>query len=128
MQDLRLWVHKNNADTKKLLEHLGMRSKNDRSIPNPADYKITIFDVQRERICRPMTTGTEGDLVSNVAICGEKQNKAKSWTHRHGFTGCGYAINSSTRKRSLDVFRVQWIDASALGFCVFPMARFLDGA
>ena len=128
MKDLRLWVHQNNADTKKVLEHLGMRGKNDRSIPNPIDYKITIFDVERTRICRPIDKETTSSLVSNVQICEEKENKAKSWTHRHGFTGCGYTINTATQKRSLDVYRVQWIDASALGFCVFPMARFLDGA
>jgi hypothetical protein len=128
MKDLRLWVHENKATTSDLLQHLGMRSKNNNKQTDPVDYKITVFDVQRNTLCRPIKGKEAGSIHENVTICLEQENKPKSWGHRHGFSGCGYAVNSKTNKRSLDVFRVRWLDASAMGFCVFPMARFLDGA
>ena len=128
MKDLRLWVHENKATTADLLAHLGMISQNNKSDFPAIDYKITIFDVRRDTICRPLTEREGGVLEANVPICLENEQKPKSWTHRHGFTGCGYATNTKTGKRSLDVYRIRWLDASSMGFCVFPMARFLEGA
>lgn len=128
MKDLRLWVHENKANTASLLQHLGMRSGKAKGSLEAVDYKITVFDVYRNTLCRPISDASPGTIQSNVAICLEKEHRPKSWMYRHGFTGCGYAINSKTQKRSLDVYRVRWMDASSMGFCVFPLARFLDGA
>lgn len=127
MKDLRLWVHENKANSSDLLAYLGMLSAKGKKV-EAANYKITVFDVHRDTLCRPIRDAEPGTIQSNVAICLEKDQRAKSWAHRHGYTGCGYAINSKTNKRSLDVYRVRWMDASTMGFCVFPLARFLDGA
>ena len=127
MKDLRLWVHENKANSSDVLAYLGMRSAKAKDI-EAVNYKITVFDVHRDTLCRPIKGAEPGKVQSNVAICLEKDQRAKSWTHRHGYTGCGYAINSKTQKRSLDIYRIRWMDASTMGFCVFPMARFLDGA
>ena len=127
MKDLRLWVHENEATPSEVLSYLGMRSAKAKEV-EAVHYKITVFDVHRDTLCRPIKGAEPGSIQSNVAICLEKDQNLKSWTHRHGFTGCGYATNSKTNKRSLDVYRIRWMDASTMGFCVFPLARFLDGA
>ena len=128
MKDLRLWVHNNQASTLMVLQELGMISPKETDTIDPLNYKITIFDVDRKMLCRPIRDAKEGVLRANVQICFQEEITPISWEHRHGFTGCGYAIHSQTQKRSFDVFRVQWLDASSMGFCVFPMKRFLDGA
>ena len=127
MKDLRLWVHENKATPSDVLAYLGMRSAKAKEA-QAIDYKITIFDVHRDTLCRPIKGAEPGSTQSNIAVCLEKEQKPKSWAHRHGFTGCGYAVSSKTNQRSLDVYRVRWMDASTMGFCVFPLGRFLDGA
>ncbi|MEC7987426.1 MAG: hypothetical protein VX278_19815 [Myxococcota bacterium] len=126
--ELRQWVHDSKADAKGLLHHLGMLSRKSKKKIKASDYKITIFDIRRENLCRPIENEEPGRLFSDIPVCLEKENKSKSWGHRHGYTGCGYAIDTKTSTRSVDVYRIRWADASSQGFCVFPMQRFLDGA
>ena len=125
---LRTWVHNNKADAKQILHYLGKLPANSKKKIDPADYKITVFDIHRDSLCRPIKDKPVGEVVNEVPICLEKHTKRINWRSRHGYTGCGYVIDTSTGLRSLDVFRISWQDASANGFCVLPLQRFLSEA
>ncbi len=125
--DLRAWIRENGTDQVRLLKGLGMvRTKGGKWAAKRA-YKITIFDVQREWLCRPIEDATPGTLDHGVSVCEEKQQKGL-WGHKRGYTGCGYIEDTLSRSRSLDAYRVRWGEASRWGFCVLPLERFLEGA
>lgn len=84
-----------------------------------AGYKVVLFDVPREALCRP----TEGDTVG-VPRC---EDAGRLGVHPKAWTGCGYLQDVATGERTLDVFRVDWSEASAQGFCLLPLPRFLAG-
>jgi hypothetical protein len=122
--DLREWSDAAEPDAKRLLQHLGMVRGKARRKFDPTDYKITIFDVRSEVLCRPIDGGTgEKDGLS---VCIQKKHRAASTTSRHGDTGCGYTMDTASKTRGMDVYRVAWRDASAYGFCVLPLSRFLE--
>jgi hypothetical protein len=91
-------------------------------------YKITIFDVQSDWLCRPLSDAEPGADIAGVAACMERTDRYTDRDHRDGFTGCGYTLDTAASTRGIDVFRVPWVDASAWGFCVMPLERFLQGA
>ena len=124
-RDLRKWVKDKDATAKDLLHHLGMLKKGYKKEIDPRDYKITIFDIEQKSLCRPMK-GKAGDKIKNVPICIENQQTAISRRHKHGFTSCGYAFDTKTFSRSIDVYRIMWMDAVVQGFCVLPLKRFLS--
>ena len=126
-QDLRLWLGAEDANAKDLLHQMGMLSKRSRKEIDPRDYKITIFDVEKEWLCRPMTEEVEGSVVQGVPVCPAKQSKPVKYYTRYGFTGCGYTFNTQQAGRGFDVYRVNWTDAATWGFCVMPLERFLEG-
>jgi hypothetical protein len=90
-------------------------------------YKITIFDVQGQWLCRPILDGVDGEDSNGVAICGDSDSKSIHH-HRPGYTGCGYTLDTAASSRGLDVYRIRWSEASAWGFCVMPLDRFITGA
>ena len=71
---------------------------------------------------------TAGEDVSDIAACPASEQEAADRMHRAGFTGCGYTLDTHASTRGLDVYRVPWSEASAWGFCVMPLTRFLEGA
>ena len=131
-EDIQSWNKKNNPNTLRLLQYLGMkRHKSKRNI-GPNKYKIVIMNVPRNSLCRPMLNESEdvlvGQNVNGVIVCKEKRkHKPMKFSYRHGDTGCGYLLDSKVGKRSVDVYRVNWSDAAAQGFLVVPMKHFLDG-
>ena len=131
-EDIQQWNKKNNPNTLRLLQYLGMkRSKSKRNIA-PNKYKIVVMNVPRDSLCRPMLNEKEniqvGQSINGVIVCKEKRkHKAMKFSYRHGDTGCGYLLDSKEKKRSVDVYRVNWSDAAAQGFLVVPMKHFLDG-
>ena len=66
-------------------------------------------------------------MRAGVTVCEEKQQKPL-WGYKKGWTGCGYAEDTQSKQRSLDVVRMRWADASSWGFCVLPLDRFIEGA
>ena len=125
--DLRAWIRKNGTDQVRLLKGLGMVRAKGGKYAAKRKYKITVFDVKREWLCRPIEDGTPGAVNQGVTICEEKQHKGL-WGHKRGYTGCGYIEDTLSQSRSMDAFRIRWGDASRSGFCVMPLERFLDGA
>ena len=125
--DLRSWVRQNGTDQVRLLKGLGMVRAKGGKWAAKRSYKITIFDVKREWLCRPIEGAEPGTLERDVSVCEEKQHKGL-WGHKRGYTGCGYIEDTLAGTRSLDAYRIRWGDASRWGFCVLPLERFLDGA
>jgi hypothetical protein len=125
VSDLRAWIHAKGKEPDKVLHAVGMVGRKD-TVDADDRYKITIFDVKKEWLCRPID-GQEGVTVSGVPICEDRQQRALRG-HRPGYTGCGYSLDTGASVRGLDVFRIEWSSASTLGFCTMPLERFLDGA
>jgi len=123
--DLREWIQAHSNDGTRVLRALGMLDQDERM---RRDYKITIFDVRNEWLCRPMEVAEIGERVGGVVACEEDQHGPSDRFHAAGYTGCGHTMDTHASARGLDVFRVKWIDASSAGFCVLPLARFLEGA
>ena len=132
LQTLQGWIDTQDADAKAVLHQLGMLSSRSKRTIDPADYKITIFDVESESLCRPIVQDTALEdasplFVEGLSVC-EGTSRANSLNSRYGFTGCGYTLNTQSKQRGLDVYRVSWAEASKWGFCVLPLSRFLMGA
>ena len=128
VRDLRAWVRSNSSDPVRVLQMVGMLERGEVSQSVGQDYKITVFDVQREWLCRPLLSVASGEDVSDIVSCPASEQEAADRSHRAGFTGCGYTLDTHASTRGLDVYRVPWSDASAWGFCVMPLTRFLEGA
>jgi len=123
LADLEAWAKEHGKDPTRLLQAAGVvgkKARRARSVP----WKVTIFDVARDLTCRPIQGALPGTEVSTVAVC-EDQKPAHG--AGHGFTGCGYARDTGSGSRGLDVLRVRWEDAAREGFCVMPLDRFLEG-
>ena len=126
VQDLRAWVREHGAEPTRVLKGVGVLPRNG-GPGEDWDWKITIFDVRAEWMCRPMEDGDPGADSGGVAICDEGDS-GKIRSNRFGYTGCGYTLDTAASTRGLDVFRVDWETASSQGFCVMPLERFLTGA
>ncbi len=125
--DLRSHVRTLGKDKLRILRALGMVSSKGGGAAAKRRWKVTIFDVKRDWLCRPLHEAVPGEADQGVVACEAKQQRP-AWGHRAGFTGCGYIEDTQTQERSLDVFRVRWTDAVSWGFCVLPLERFLEGA
>lgn len=128
VRDLRTWIRTNSADPVTVLQANGMLTRKAADEALDQEYKITIFDVQREWLCRPVMDVAPGTDINDVPACQESEQRPANRHHRPGFTGCGYTLHTGASVRGLDVFRIPWQEASAWGFCVMPLDRFLEGA
>jgi hypothetical protein len=126
VSDLRAWIRENGADEARLLQGLGMAPRRGGAATR-RPYKITIFDVQTGWLCRPIDGATPGEDRMGVAACSEA-DAGPVCGHRRGYTGCGYTLDTAASHRGVEVFRVRWDEASAWGFCVMPLDRFIPGA
>ena len=133
--DLQKYVKNERPNTTQLLQHMGMKRGKIRREISADRYKLVIFDVTSESMCRPIEI-QEGDesvqntSVTGLSVCKEKRalvpfRKSQELT-RKGDSGCGYLINTQSLERTFDVYRISWADASAQGFCVLPLSRFLS--
>jgi hypothetical protein len=125
--DLRAWVREHGGDKVRFLRGMGMVGARGGKWAAKRAYKVTIFDVERQWLCRPIADQEPGRDQKGVTICEARQQKGL-WGYKKGFTGCGYIEDTQSGARSLDVLRVRWADASSWGFCVLPLERFLEGA
>ncbi len=92
-------------------------------VTNPSgDWKVTLFDVDRAELCRPMAgEGAEAGLNRCDHARRPTRVRARAWT------GCGYLDDALSAARTLDVYGVEWADAADQGFCVMPLTRYLQG-
>ena len=126
--DFRTWVREEEADAKSVLHAVGMLSEQSQSEILANDYKITVFDVKSDWLCRPIKSFEEGELRAGIPICHTKEQRWATWTRRHGFTGCGTIQNTASEGPQFEVFRIPWGQAITWGFTTMPLDRFLDGA
>jgi hypothetical protein len=129
--DLRALVVAKNRDLSAVLKALGMlRPKAEAR----KAYKITLFDVKADWLCRPLVLetepeeGAEAPVVGGVRVCGGRWQTAHPGILRKSWTDCGYLLDRVDGKRTLDVFRLDWRTAVTWGFCVMPLERFIEGA
>lgn len=126
LQDLRKFVVDNKASEARVVQALGMAPRWGGRRAERL-YKVVIFDVRAEWMCRPVDGQTPGLEMSGVVACAG-QVGGRAYQHGPGFTGCGYTLDTGASTRGIDVFRVRWSDASAGGFCTMPLSRFIKGA
>ena len=107
-----------------LLQALGLVGA--RADVDPADWKVSFFDVSRDALCRPMA-GVPGDPRAGVPICDTPEQDRWHGTHARSWTGCGYLQDVAKGARTLDVFRLRWSAGVRDGFCLMPLARLLAG-
>jgi len=124
--ELRSWIRAHGSDPVRLLQGLGMVGRKPGARARKP-YKVTVFDVRRDWLCRPVSDREPGTDLSGVVVCDDPQQGGVA-RHRKGYTGCGYTLDTADSNRGLDVYRVQWDTASAWGFCVMPLDRFIGGA
>lgn len=122
--DLRKLAEANGRDPTRVLQALGLIGP--KAVAR-GEWKVVVFDVRREWLCRP-AVGAEGAMIAGVASCPANLQRKAPGTRARAFSGCGYLLDVATGARTLDVFRVEWRDAVAWGFCVLPLQRFLQGA
>lgn len=122
--DLRTLVVERGRDPTRSLQLLGLLAPRQEI---RQDYKITLFDVKAEWLCRPMA-GEEGTVVAGLRICDENQQDRGWGIHPKVWTDCGYLVDMMSGVRTLDVYRIAWEEAVTWGFCVMPLSRFLEGA
>ncbi len=122
--ELRKLVDGRQKDETTILRSLGLLGKR-QSVRS--DYKVTIFDVKRDWLCRPMDAD-EGTTEGGMAVCPSDWQHAAAGTRDSSYSGCGYLRDTETQERTLDVWRLEWENAVSWGFCVLPLGRFLGGA
>lgn len=118
--DLRAFMAAERPDQTELLQELGLVPRNGRG--GEKAWQLTIFDVDAQMLCRPVAGAEPGAPLAGVPACAEHLQ-----TGGKGFTGCGYTLDTEHLDRGVDTFRVTWSEASAWGFCVFPLERFMVG-
>jgi hypothetical protein len=123
--DLEAWAKDNGKEPARFLQAAGVVGRKARRAESVV-WKVTIFDVDRDATCRPIQGALAGTAVASVPACATDQQHPARGAHP-GFTGCGYARDTGSGSRGLDVLRVRWEDAAREGFCVMPLDRFLEG-
>jgi hypothetical protein len=122
--DLRRLVEASDRDPTRVLRALGLVGKRQEA---RGAWKVTVFDVKREWLCRPVEGPVDATIAGVAACPGDLQSGAPG-VRGSAWSGCGYLLDTATGTRTLDVFRIEWEAAVAWGFCVLPLRRFLDGA
>ena len=79
--DLRAWIRDNGKDKVRLLRGLGMVGARGGRWAAKRPYKVTIFDVKREWLCRPVEEMEPGTVKAGVTVCEAKQQRGL-WGHK----------------------------------------------
>ncbi len=119
--ELRSLISRSTRDSGTVLRALGLLGR----VQKPrAAYKVTVFEVPRSTLCRPMH-GVPGTVVAGVPICDTPEQRAGAGVRAGSYSSCGYGTDLGAGVRGLDVFRIRWADAVTKGFCVLPWERML---
>lgn len=121
-RQLTAWLAEHpDASTGDLLRHVGQRKRKG----DPARrFKVVIFEASSGALCRPIEGVEEGEPVSGLPACPSGQSRAT-----RKYEGCGVATDHATDGPGPEVYRGQWRELAARGFCLLPAERFLaEGA
>ena len=124
---LRAFVSEHEADQLRVLQGLGLVSAKGTGRRAKRPYDARVFEVTPEALCRPLLGRPHND-VAGVPVCTDRNQMPIQGRGASSFTGCGYTLDSATKERGFDVYRVQWKDADDKGFCVWPLERFLGAS
>ncbi|MFT5584293.1 MAG: hypothetical protein ACI9VR_001878 [Cognaticolwellia sp.] len=113
--DLIAWSHANKADQTRVLQAMGYAGKRG-GWRARRYYKVTLFEVPSEELCRPRSDIEEGEIVQGVRSCGEAPIGQS----------CGLSNDKLTGQGGLPVYQVPWRDAARWGFCVVPLELYLQ--
>lgn len=101
----------------RMLQRLGLR----RSDRDPRRrYKVVVFDVPRDMLCRPIADADFGEVIDGVGVCDDGRPDP-----RRGTAGCGTTEDLGSDAPGLPLYRAQWSELARNGFCVLPAERFL---
>lgn len=120
--DLRKAAETYTRDPGRLLQALGLLGRKQKL---RSEWKVTVFDVKRDQLCRPMDA-PEGTSQAGMSVCPADWQHPGPGTRHSAWSGCGYLLDTVTGTRTVDVFRITWAEASSRGFCVFPLTRFVS--
>ena len=101
----------------RMLQHLGMRKR--AREPRRA-YKVVVFDVRSDVLCRPLLDREAGEDAEGVPACEASGARVGAVDD-----GCGRVFDT-VAPQSTAVYRARWRDVVANGFCVLPADRFLQ--
>jgi hypothetical protein len=102
----------------RMLQRIGLRK---RSADPKKLYKIVIFDVRRDDLCRPVAGHDKPVALEGLVSCPERASKPSA-----GHSGCGYTIDRQTGETGVREYQADWSDLARNGFCVLPAARFVQ--
>jgi len=83
-------------------------------------YKVVIFEVASNALCRPIQEMEEGQVFAGLPAC-----PGGSKSRGQHYPLCGYTTDRNTNHAGPEVFQARWKDLAARGFCVLPIERFL---
>lgn len=121
-RELTAWLREHpDATTGDLLRRVGMRTK-------PGEprrtYKVTIFEVASQHLCRPIEGALETDVIDGVHACSGGLNRTTKT-----YDGCGVATDFNLASPGPTLYKAQWRDLARNGFCLLPAERFVaEGA
>ncbi len=118
-RDLRALAQEGDTDIARLLQALGLRKSHR---PPRRAWKVTIFEVPIDSLCRPLAVGEPGEVADGLFVCKRGDKGIPG-----AYEGLGRTTDLRTQQEGLEIFSLQWRDAAASGFCVLPAERFLVG-
>lgn len=121
VSELRKLADADKKDPGRLLQRLGMLGKKQKLT---REWKVTIFDVKRDQLCRPVSA-PEGSMKDGMAVCPTEEQRKGLGIKASGWSGQGWLQDTVSGARSLDLYRIPWAVASSRGFCVLPWSRFV---
>lgn len=101
----------------RLLQFVGRRKRSKE--PNRR-WKVVVFDVRAEQLCRPMLDREGGLEAFGMVSCPERVAR-----FREANDGCGALEDRSDGGEGPAVYRARWRDVVRNGFCVLPAERFV---
>jgi len=114
--ELRTWIAAEGAELPRVLQGVGLRKP---FTAPKRGYKVTIFEVEREDLCRPVDE-EEGTAVAGLPACAKGTKGVAVKTN-----SCGNSLDLGTGEPGPAIYLAPWREAAESGFCVLPLERFL---
>lgn len=118
--ELRARVAEEGGGIARTLQLVGQRK---RSKEPSRRYKVTIFDVRADALCRPLDGVEPAQVVAGVPACSERLGRASGT-----YDGCGVTPDLATGADGLPAYRARWRDLAVHGFCVLPLDRLIGAS
>lgn len=112
VDDLRGFVDDEKADQTRVLQALGLVGRRAGWRSNRL-YKVTLFEVAGEELCRPLKGHEPGAVITGARVCDRSRS-------------CGWTDDHLTGERGLPTYEIPWRDAARWGFCVAPLELYVQ--